>query len=290
MGFKTRYDGRVFYTDDKEVVTKNYSSKYEFIDHIRVGSKTKYMALKQYIPYNPSRCPICGNDVFFIRHNGGSMYFDPPFGWPWYRHGCFDEGYASFKDTTSDPKSIFGIVSEVINNIKRMEVAYEASSKNIANRKLLNAFQILLQKYHQKNGLNNDMFSLLMKVFLKEIIDTNIYSDDFDFIEILNIAKKLALTKVANSYIVINESHSKNQNQKIMAMVKLKNPFHTSYSKKIEYSIIKLEVGAKLFKTVKVFGRINGTFRGEPVVFKEGVLIFIRLNIGTDLIKFAEYR
>ena len=35
MGFKTRYDGRVFYTDDKKVVTKNYSSKYEFIDHIR---------------------------------------------------------------------------------------------------------------------------------------------------------------------------------------------------------------------------------------------------------------
>jgi len=34
-------------------------------------------------------CPKgCGADVFFIRHNGGSVWVDPPLGWPWDKHGC----------------------------------------------------------------------------------------------------------------------------------------------------------------------------------------------------------
>jgi len=38
----------------------------------------------------PSHCPICGDDVFFIRHNGGSVWVDE-LGWPWPKHGCFDQ-------------------------------------------------------------------------------------------------------------------------------------------------------------------------------------------------------
>ena len=34
-------------------------------------------------------CPECGDAVFFVRHNGGSVWLDPPLGWPWYKHGCF---------------------------------------------------------------------------------------------------------------------------------------------------------------------------------------------------------
>lgn len=33
-------------------------------------------------------CPKCGDDVFFVRHNGGSVWFDE-LGWPWPKHGCF---------------------------------------------------------------------------------------------------------------------------------------------------------------------------------------------------------
>lgn len=36
-------------------------------------------------------CPKCGSDVFFIRHNGGSVWLDPPLSPPWYKHPCFDE-------------------------------------------------------------------------------------------------------------------------------------------------------------------------------------------------------
>ncbi len=37
----------------------------------------------------PSTCPECGAEVFFIRHNGGSVWVDE-LGWPWPKHGCFD--------------------------------------------------------------------------------------------------------------------------------------------------------------------------------------------------------
>lgn len=35
-------------------------------------------------------CPECGEEVFYIRHNGGSVWIDPPLGPPWYKHGCFE--------------------------------------------------------------------------------------------------------------------------------------------------------------------------------------------------------
>lgn len=37
----------------------------------------------------PTTCPECGADVFFIRHNGGSVWVDE-LGWPWPKHACFD--------------------------------------------------------------------------------------------------------------------------------------------------------------------------------------------------------
>jgi hypothetical protein len=40
---------------------------------------------------HPTHCPECGKEVYFIRHNGGSVWVNPPLGWPWPKHGCFDE-------------------------------------------------------------------------------------------------------------------------------------------------------------------------------------------------------
>jgi hypothetical protein len=44
-----------------------------------------------------THCPEgCGNDVFFIRHNGGSIWTDPPLGWPWVKHHCmYPDDYKS---------------------------------------------------------------------------------------------------------------------------------------------------------------------------------------------------
>lgn len=34
-------------------------------------------------------CPQqCGQKVYLIRHNGGSVWIDPPLGYPWYKHPC----------------------------------------------------------------------------------------------------------------------------------------------------------------------------------------------------------
>lgn len=34
-------------------------------------------------------CPKCNQDVYFIRHNGGSVWVDS-LGWPWPKHACFE--------------------------------------------------------------------------------------------------------------------------------------------------------------------------------------------------------
>lgn len=38
----------------------------------------------------PTSCPVCGDEVFFVRHNGGSVWFDE-LGPPWPKHACFDD-------------------------------------------------------------------------------------------------------------------------------------------------------------------------------------------------------
>lgn len=35
-------------------------------------------------------CPKCRGIVYFIRHNGGSVWVEPPLGPPWERHACFE--------------------------------------------------------------------------------------------------------------------------------------------------------------------------------------------------------
>jgi len=38
-----------------------------------------------------TNCPKCGRDVYFVRHNGGSVWIDPPLGPPWDKHPCLDD-------------------------------------------------------------------------------------------------------------------------------------------------------------------------------------------------------
>lgn len=37
-----------------------------------------------------TNCPKCDGEVFFLRHNGGSVWLDE-LGWPWPKHECFTE-------------------------------------------------------------------------------------------------------------------------------------------------------------------------------------------------------
>ena len=38
----------------------------------------------------PAKCPKCAQRVYFVEHNGGSVWFDEPLGPPWPKHPCFD--------------------------------------------------------------------------------------------------------------------------------------------------------------------------------------------------------
>lgn len=50
----------------------------------------------------PTTCPRCGDSVFFVRHNGGSVWFDD-LGPPWPKHGCFDDDHSvTWRSSYSD--------------------------------------------------------------------------------------------------------------------------------------------------------------------------------------------
>lgn len=63
------------------------------------SGNSKYIEINNRAPSNsvwsyqdsyaaPSCCPYCGNNVYFIRHNGGTIWVDQ-LGWPWPKHACF---------------------------------------------------------------------------------------------------------------------------------------------------------------------------------------------------------
>lgn len=65
----------------------------------------------------PTKCPKCGEAVFLIRHNGGSVWVDD-LGCPWPKHACFDSEavptwFSYFKRQTYSPESgtiLLGVV------------------------------------------------------------------------------------------------------------------------------------------------------------------------------------
>jgi len=69
----------------------------------------------------PTTCPECGAEVYFVRHNGGSVWFDE-LGSPWPKHGCFDDGGVGRVLRTSllrpprdsEAQPVFGIVTETV--------------------------------------------------------------------------------------------------------------------------------------------------------------------------------
>jgi len=61
----------------------------------------------------PTTCPTCGASVFFVRHNGGSVWFDE-LGYPWPKHECFDDnGHAvHLRRSLKYPGQVFGVIIE----------------------------------------------------------------------------------------------------------------------------------------------------------------------------------
>jgi hypothetical protein len=65
----------------------------------------------------PSKCSYCGDDVFFIRHNGGSVWIEPPLGWPWHKHPCYYDNKNDIGKRYTDISVDFGINIALAKNI-----------------------------------------------------------------------------------------------------------------------------------------------------------------------------
>jgi hypothetical protein len=87
----------------------------------------------------PSSCPICGADVFFVRHNGGSVWFDE-LGPPWPKHACFDDEYDGSRlrrtlreESRENPHPVFGVVieTEVIEPGKNGRIMVRCSDRTM---------------------------------------------------------------------------------------------------------------------------------------------------------------
>lgn len=66
-----------------------------------------------------TKCPKCSDAVFFIRHNGGSVWIDPPLGPPWYRHDCMN---VAGQSASGDPRQRTSIVdTELLDELGERE-------------------------------------------------------------------------------------------------------------------------------------------------------------------------
>lgn len=66
-----------------------------------------------------THCPICDDDVFFIRHNGGSVWVDE-LGWPWPKHGCFDQPHEPTREFSSWAAKSSGLTNPKLAIIKSL--------------------------------------------------------------------------------------------------------------------------------------------------------------------------
>ncbi|HZV33150.1 MAG TPA: hypothetical protein VFB72_01135 [Verrucomicrobiae bacterium] len=67
------------------------------------GYRSDYHYLRQDFT-RPTTCPECHAQVYFVRHNGGSVWFDD-LGWPWPKHACFDNDVPARQFTHLSAKS-----------------------------------------------------------------------------------------------------------------------------------------------------------------------------------------
>lgn len=77
-----------------EIIFRHVSGKVQPI-HLNgscLGISDSALFLRQAIDdfCRRTKCPVCEARVYFVRHNGGSIWFDS-LGWPWPKHQCFDK-------------------------------------------------------------------------------------------------------------------------------------------------------------------------------------------------------
>ena len=88
----------------------------------------------------PTTCRRCGADVFFVRHNGGSVWLDK-LGWPWPKHGCFagdQEGiqlrWLFPEPDETGPVYVFGVIIEAVKKGQWCRLTVRCSDGSVIDR------------------------------------------------------------------------------------------------------------------------------------------------------------
>jgi hypothetical protein len=96
-------------------------------------SGVSYGGLREWIAGDftrPTTCPECGAEVFFIRHNGGSVWVEE-LGWPWPKHPCMDrqEPAHTFSVWTAKAEGLLnpklGVITRLESATATRETVYE---------------------------------------------------------------------------------------------------------------------------------------------------------------------
>lgn len=83
-----------------------------------------------------THCPKCNCDVFFVRHNGGSVWLDPPLGWPWYKHECFNKeeiSSSSFESALVTPELKKKLIDGTGLEIGVVQITWVEPNKNFTD-------------------------------------------------------------------------------------------------------------------------------------------------------------
>ncbi|KQS76392.1 hypothetical protein ASG58_11220 [Rhizobium sp. Leaf383] len=86
---------------------------------ISLASRSGYKSHSSDSFCRPTNCPRCRDRVLFIKHNGGSVYIEPPPGAPWKRHEkCFprkaDESPTLVSDSYLGSQSADGLALAIV--------------------------------------------------------------------------------------------------------------------------------------------------------------------------------
>ena len=133
-------------------------------------------------------CPKCKKPVFFIRHNGGSVWVDS-LGWPWPKHECFEDETASSglydyfakNEYLNDENTVTGIVmsskrisqtdkvpSKIILEIESIEFKYSLPIPGNTLAKSLNHNLVLLNLEKNKIVFSNYWKTNILDKILEE--------------------------------------------------------------------------------------------------------------------------
>lgn len=133
----------------------------------------------------PTSCPECGQQVYFVRHNGGSVWFDE-LGPPWPKHKCMDRDAASVGvalnsvTTTQSSEFMLGLATRV-----STKSAYSLKINIICE----DESEVVVTTYHTKKVKEIAGELVLISLSRRQVVWSNVTTFDILAFERINKSK-----------------------------------------------------------------------------------------------------